>query len=210
EGFTLDPVQLPDQRLPEFLSSLPRGHIVVAALPRLLTSNVLAAKEPMFAGIGAHMRSTSPSACYTVIGEAGSSAGALESASDRLDAARGHRIGTRTIVLPVDVSARCGDTSAAITVNGRDVSRTEDAIAIAVLNPAGDVSAVTTATAATGLRVPFDWIPMSLYRMTVPRACAPIDSTWSTVTSVAAEAGVTMHVRSGSVAHMYFWSDEPL
>src|SRR5262249_27108990 len=82
--------------------------------------------------------------------------------------------------------------------------------AIAVLNPAGDVSAVTTATAATGLRVPFDWIPMSLYRMTVPRACAPIDSTWSTVTSVAAEAGVTMHVRSGSVAHMYFWSDEPL
>jgi len=98
-------------------------------------------------------------------------------------------------------------------VNGREVSRTEAAITVVVLSPTGEVLTVTTATAASGLRVPFDWIPMSLYRVnasSAPRTCVPITSTWSNVTPVAAEAGVTVHVRSANLVRMYLWSDEPL
>lgn len=211
EGFRLDPVRLPDRTIPEFLASLPRGHVVIAAAPRVLTGSLLAAKRPMFESVGAAMRTASPSMCYAAVGVAGDASGAIES-SERggIEAARGQRVGSASYALPVDISAHCGETAASVSVNGRLVSRTDSSVAIVVLTPAGDLVTETSAPASAGLRVPFEWMPMNVYRIGAPRSCAILGRTWSDVTAIAAEAGTTVRVPAGGSVNLYLWSDDPL
>jgi hypothetical protein len=173
--------------------------------------SVVAAKRPIFAAIGAGMRGASPSACYSVVGVTGDSDGAVESGSEGLfEAGIGLRLGTRRISLPVAVATRCNETEASIVVNGREVSRTNSAVALVTLGPGGEVVNETTAPAATGLRVPFEWVPMNLYRLGGPRTCIPIGSSWTGITAVATQAGLTMHVPANGLVQMYLWSDDPL
>jgi hypothetical protein len=209
-GFALEPVRWPDLPLPEYLSQLEPDLIVAAAVPASAAAGLAGWQEP-FAALGS-TTSVRGDRCVAIIGVTGSRRGAATPphvTQERVRAPRDVAIPTSRVTPLVDIEARCDRETAAIAVNGADVAWGDSSVSVVVMNRYGAVQTITSATPASGYRVPFDWPRLAVARVAAPRSCVALESAWIDISHLAG-AAVALRPEPSAVVHLYLASDQPL
>ena len=183
-GFDFVPLPLRDRALPDLVPSSRRDRFVIAAVqPEAVRALALGAPDLMKRFGGTWAAPSAPRR-YAVVGVPRWGANATEASGDALDL----RVPAGTAVgpgaaLPRPVAVRVSPGSIEIRVGGDQPFRTGQALAVLVLNEAGQVRS-RLVTSSDSLRPPLD-VPRA-FRLTVSMTCAEIgDRQWHDVSRVA-------------------------
>ncbi|MGH9148155.1 MAG: hypothetical protein ACRD1Q_15700, partial [Vicinamibacterales bacterium] len=208
-GLPFIPFQLLGPLLPEYLSELEPGSVVALVMSPGASRGLVPTKSSPFAAIGATTRTFSQKACYGAVGVVGRGSGAVERSlfiGDRLEIARGARIGETSTVTPADLRLAC--TGSTIQVNGREVARTIDGAAIAVFSRQGILVTARDIQTRDGLKVPLDWRSRPMFQMTGVRDCQEFRSAWQDISApvrqgqfvlrLPADTGIILYLSQGT------------
>jgi hypothetical protein len=207
-GIPFTPLQLLGPPLPEYLSGLDPGSIVALVMSPGAARALVPTRSSPFAAIGTTTRTFSQKTCYGAVGIVGRS-GAVEQSlftDDKLEIARGTRIGETSTLSPADLRLGCAESS--IQVNGREVARTLDGAAIAVFSREGVLITARDLQTRNLLQVPLEWRFRPMFTMSGVRDCRPVSAEWEDVSPsvrqgqfilrVPAETSVTVYLAQGT------------
>jgi hypothetical protein len=207
-GIAFTPLQLLGPPLPEYLGELDPGSIVALVMSPGAARALVPTRRSPFAAIGATTRTFSQKTCYGAIGVVGRS-GAVEQAlfaDDKLEIARGMRIGETSALSPADLRLGCAGSS--IQVNGREAARTIDGAAITVFSREGVLITARDIQTRNRLQVPLEWRFRPMFTMSGDRDCRPLLPEWQDVSGtvrqgqfllrVPAETSVTVYLAQGT------------
>jgi hypothetical protein len=210
-GLPFRPLQLLGPPLPDYLSELEPGSVVALLLSAGASRALPPTKTSPFAAIGAVTRTFSQKTCYGVVGVVGSRSGAIERSlfsDDRLEIARGARIGETSAASPADL--RLGCTGSSIQVNGREVARTTDGAAIAVFSRQGVLVTARDILTSSRLQVPLEWRFRPTFEMTGVRDCRDLGPEWQDVAPSVRHGQFLLRVPAGNEITMYLTQETSL
>ena len=210
-GLSFSPMLLLGPPLPEYLSELEPGSVVAVVMSAGAARALVPTKTSPFAAIGAKTRTFSQKTCYAAVGVVGWRSGAVERSlftDDRLEFARGTRIGETSTLSPADL--RLGCTGSSIQVNGREVARTIDGAAIAVFSREGVLVMARDILIQHQLQVPLEWRFRPMFQMTGVRDCRDLQSEWQDTSSAVRQGQFLLRVPAGTAITMYLAQGTPL
>ena len=199
--FRVKPVVLKAEPLTEYLKTVREDFVVVvaatpAAAAGLMSdpqawSSIGVPEEHVFRRVGAP---------YAVIGVAGAGGGALEAdnrpgaAEVDLSVGSGANVGATQTLAPSDIRAHADGQSAVISVDGKELVRTNDGAVVAVFGPGGLAESFAL-DAADGFRVPMDMGHLPLYELTEAGTCVNLGNVgWRDVSGVPIDGRVTVRI----------------